>query len=440
MPGSPSSEVPAFDDPFAILEACPEQHSDEERDLFPAVRAVAEAMRDVTAIEAMAALGTLERQHRDRETAWVALRDELDGLVGAAATIACKAFSKDAVGRGPAPGGRRALCERPLPPIPPLLLSDRPLRSPRMTAPLEPPAPPVPPPVAPAVSAVSAAPAASGPRSGRALGLAAVLAAAVAWGVGGVRLDSRFLFHPQPHPESTWRAVAARHGAEPIELLAADGARLRGWLLPAAGVAQEAAPAAGPALIYLGGNAEEVSWMLAEAHRVPGRMLLAINYRGYGASAGAPHERSLYADALAAFDWLATRPGVDAARIAVWGRSLGSGVATWVAAHRPVEAVVLTSPFDSIAALAALHQPLLAPLLTQPFDSLSRARTIDAPMLALVGGRDTLVPPAHSERLVAGWRGPARIELLPVGGHGDLQADPAYWRAVARFLDAPGRP
>jgi len=304
-----------------------------------------------------------------------------------------------------------------------------------MTAPLEPPVP---------------RPVASAPLPGRALGLgavlAAVLAAAVAWGVGGVRLDSHFLFHPQPHPETVWRAVAARHGAEPIELLAADGARLRGWLLPAAGVAPGAtlaagaAPAAGAALIYLGGNAEEVSWMLAEAHRVPGRMLLAINYRGYGASSGAPHERSLYADALAAFDWLATRPGVDAARIAVWGRSLGSGVATWVAAHRPVEAVVLTSPFDSIAALAAQHQPLLAPLLTQPFDSLSRARTIDAPMLALVGGRDTLVPPAHSERLVAGWRGPARIELLPVGGHGDLQADPAYWRAVARFLDAPGRP
>jgi uncharacterized protein len=283
-------------------------------------------------------------------------------------------------------------------------------------------------------------PRATGPRRGRAFGVAAVLATLVASGLAGLRLDSRFLFYPKPHSETAWRAVAARHGAEPVELLASDGAMLRGWLRPAPGAGPAVAPAAGAALIYLGGNAEEVSWMLAEAHRVPGRMLLAINYRGYGASSGRPHERFLYADALAAFDWLAARPGVDAERIAVWGRSLGSGVATWVAAHRPVEAVVLTSPFDSIAALAALHQPLLAPLLTQPFDSLSRAPAIDAPMLALVGGRDTLVPPVHSERLVAVWRGAARIELLPQGDHGDLQGDPAYWRAVARFLDAPGRP
>ncbi len=277
-------------------------------------------------------------------------------------------------------------------------------------------------------------------RRGRVLGLSAVAAALVAWGVSGLRLDSRFLFHPQPHAEATWRAVAARHGAEPIELRAADGALLRGWLLTAAGVAPGAAPVGRPALIYLGGNAEEVSWMLAETHRMPGRAFLAINYRGYGASAGTPHERLLYSDALAAFDWLAAHPAVDATRIAVWGRSLGSGVATWVAAHRPVEAVVLTSPFDSIEALAALHMPLLAPLLTQPFDSLSRAGAIDAPVLALVGGRDTLVPPVHSERLIAGWRGPARIERLPRGGHGDLQADPAYWRAVGHFLAAPGRP
>jgi dipeptidyl aminopeptidase/acylaminoacyl peptidase len=264
---------------------------------------------------------------------------------------------------------------------------------------------------------------------------AAVAAGAVALIVAGLRIDSRFIFYPQPHGVAVWREAAARHGAEAVELPAPDGALLRGWLRA------PAAPAAVPmpAVLYLGGNAEEVSWMVGEAHRLPGRTLLAVNYRGFGASTGAPHERVLYADAVAAFDWLAARPDVDASRIVVWGRSLGSGVATWVAAQRPVQGVVLSSPFDSIAALARLHQPLLAPLLTQPFDSLSRAPAIGAPALVLIGDLDTLVPPAHSERLATAWGGRVRIVRLAQAGHGDLQAHPDHWRSVADFLEAAGR-
>jgi fermentation-respiration switch protein FrsA (DUF1100 family) len=265
--------------------------------------------------------------------------------------------------------------------------------------------------------------------------LAAAVAGAAALLVSGCRLDSGFLFHPQPHGEAIWRDLAARHGAEAVELAAGDGARLRGWLRRPTGYGS--APL--PAVLYLGGNAEEVSWMVGEAPRLPGRVLLAINYRGYGASTGRPHEQVLYADAVAAFDWLAARPGVDATRIVVWGRSLGSGVATWVAAGRPVEGVVLSAPFDSVTALARHHMPLLAPLLTQPFDSLARAGSITAPVLVLVGERDTVVPPAHSERLAAAWGGPARVVRLPRVGHNDLQADPAYWRSVAAFVAAPGR-
>lgn len=194
-------------------------------------------------------------------------------------------------------------------------------------------------------------------------------------------------------------------------------------------------PHRGPrALIYFGGNAEDVSWMLGEAARLSGHALLAVAYRGYGASTGVPFEQDLYDDAVALYDALAASPGIDAARIAVWGRSLGSGVATWVASRRPVSAVVLSAPYDSIDALARRHYPAIAFLLTQPFDSLARAPSIRAPLLAILGGRDTLVPPEHGERLVAAWGGPSRVLRLPGAGHNDLQAFPEYWRAVSAFL------
>ena len=248
--------------------------------------------------------------------------------------------------------------------------------------------------------------------------------------VAGCRLDSRLLYFPQPHSVDDWRAIADRTGAQPIEI-ERDGVVLRGWFLPPANATRASRH---PVVIYFGGNAEETSWMLAEARRLPGYAFVAVNYRGYGASGGRPHERALYDDALAVYDRTAARPDVDPARVVVWGRSLGSGVATWVAVRRPVAAVVLTSPYDSIDALARTHYPALAGLLTQPFDSLSRAPGIRAPLLAIVGGRDTVVPPGHSERLAAAWAGPVELRRLPAADHNSLQAYPEYWQSVADFV------
>jgi fermentation-respiration switch protein FrsA (DUF1100 family) len=275
------------------------------------------------------------------------------------------------------------------------------------------------------------------PRSSRAAGrlvrrTLAALVGAAALAAGATRLDGRFLYFPPTHDEAAWRATAARTGAEPLELVR-DDAVLRGWLLrPAA-----AGDARLPTVLYFGGNAEDASWLLDEAARLGPVALAIVPYRGYGASTGVPRERRLYDDALAAYDALAARPDVDARRISVWGRSLGTGVATWLAAKRPVESVVLSTPFDSIAALARLHAPLLSPLLRQRFDSVSRAPSIRVPMLAVIAGRDTVVPPAHGERLVAAWGGPTRVLRLPQASHDDVQVFPEHWREIARFLASP---
>jgi uncharacterized protein len=276
----------------------------------------------------------------------------------------------------------------------------------------------------------------------------AAMAGVAALATTSCRLDSRFLYYPQPHSEAAWRAIGNRTGAELVEVVGTEVA-LRGWYLrpreatppgaPPGGavpaVPRSAKPAApSPVIIYLGGNGEEVSWMLGEVGRLAGHGLLAVNYRGYGASGGAPLEQSLYDDAVVLYDWLAARPDVDPTRIAVWGRSLGTGVATWLAAKRPVSAVILTSPYDSIEALARLHFAPMAFLLGQRFDSISRAPQVGAPLLAIVAGRDTIVPPGHSERLVAAWGGPTRVLRLPAATHNDVQAFAEHWREVERFL------
>lgn len=266
-----------------------------------------------------------------------------------------------------------------------------------------------------------------------------VVGAAVVFGLPAAMylMQDSLLFYPQP----LWGPPPAARAARPVEDLAfeaADGVRLRGWLVhrqaqdrPAPGARGERAPL----VIYYGGNAEEVSWQASEPWP-PDWTLALVNFRGYGASEGKPSERDLCADALTVFDALARRADIDPAQTVLIGRSLGSGVAAYVAAHRPVAGVILISPFDSMTELGRRHYPWLPVglLLKHPFDSYSRASAIDAPLLAIAAARDSIIPPVHSKRLFEAWRGPKRWAELPGADHNDLSGRPEFWPAIRGFL------
>lgn len=239
-------------------------------------------------------------------------------------------------------------------------------------------------------------------------------------------LQDQMLFFPQP----VIGAGPSGSDIELVELAADDGTPLRGWL-----VKSERTPA--PLLVYFGGNAEEVSWLAAARVELSGWSLLLMNYRGYGRSQGRPSETRLFADALRLYDWAAARPDVDAQRIAGMGRSLGSGVAVYLATQRALAGLVLVTPFDSITAVAQRHYPFLPVrwLLRHRFDSLSRAGAIAVPTLTLIAGRDTIIPPAHAKRLYERWPGPKRWIEFPGADHDSISAEPGYWRAIAAFLD-----
>lgn len=221
---------------------------------------------------------------------------------------------------------------------------------------------------------------------------------------------------------------------EKVSLAAADGTPLAGVLLLPPG----AAGTRQPAVLYFGGNAEEVTAYAADAERRYGRRaVLLMNYRGYGASGGKPGEKALVADAISHYDWAARHPDLDPARFCVHGRSLGTGVAVQLAAVRKLRCVVLTSPFESLAAVGGTHYPWLPVrlLLRHRFESAAVAGRITAPALVAYGAEDDIIPAEHSERLAAAWGGP--VERLRIDGHGhnDLDLDPRYAPAIAAFLD-----
>ena len=239
--------------------------------------------------------------------------------------------------------------------------------------------------------------------------------------------QDRLIFFPQP------LAGAPRlpPRTEPLEVVAADGTRLAGWLRPGA-----TKPA--PTILYFGGNAEEVSWTLADPRWPREWTVVAVNYRGYGTSGGEPGELALSADALAIFDAVAARDDVDAKKIVAFGRSLGTGVATYLAAHRPVAAVVLASPYDSLVEMARTHYPWLPArlLLRHRFDSASHARSLSMPLLAIVAEHDAIVPEARSRALYDAWAGPRSWVVVPGTDHNSLSAPDSFWMAIAAFLAA----
>ena len=202
-------------------------------------------------------------------------------------------------------------------------------------------------------------------------------------------------------------------------------------------LAVSARPLAGDgAVLYFGGNAEDVSGSLpALAAAFPDQALYLLHYRGYGGSAGAPSEQALFADALALFDRLrAQHPDVT-----VVGRSLGSGVAVHLASQRPVARLVLVTPYDSISELAAQQFPAfpVRRLLTEKFDSYRYAPKVTAPTTIVAAEHDEVIPRASSELLYSRFQpGIARYVMIPATGHNTI-ADSALY---AQTLNPAPRP
>jgi len=193
-----------------------------------------------------------------------------------------------------------------------------------------------------------------------------------------------------------------------------------------------------PLVIYFGGNAEEVSWLLDFAGRFAGWSLLLVNYRGYGESEGKPGERELFSDALALYDYAKQRGDIVPERIVAMGRSLGSGVAVHLAAHRLVRGVVLVSPYDSLVEVGRRHYPFLpvSLLLRHRFDSLAKVPQIETPLLCLVATEDRLIPAAHSRALFDAWRGAKTWQEIPLADHDSISGEPEYWRSISGFLNS----
>lgn len=232
-----------------------------------------------------------------------------------------------------------------------------------------------------------------------------------------------------PERLRTAPAEAGLPGVQEVELATADGEKVIVWHAPPQGDR--------PMVLYFHGNGGSLRYRANRFRALldAGFGLAALSYRGYGGSTGSPSEAGLIADAEATYAFAVAR--VPAERIALFGESLGSGVAVALAARHPVSRVVLEAPFTSAADVAARVYWYLPvrPLMKDPFRSDALIARIKAPLLIMHGGRDGVVPFALGERLFGMASEPKRFVRFADGGHSDLDRFGAI-EAVRTFLGA----
>ncbi len=235
-------------------------------------------------------------------------------------------------------------------------------------------------------------------------------------GIALMFMQRSFIYFPPSATSHGLNEMTIRNGNESLKIIVSDGEYEN-------------------AIIYFGGNAEAVYGYYHDfSHHFGDHSLYLVNYRGYGGSSGTPSESGLYEDALLLYDTIKPKHK----NITVIGRSLGSGVATYLAARRDVGKLVLITPFDSLEAVASAQYTIypISWMLFDKYDSIGRVKDIKAPTLILIAGDDTLIPNENSMRLYRAFRpDQADIRIFEGLGHNTIQSSPDYYRAMREFID-----
>jgi fermentation-respiration switch protein FrsA (DUF1100 family) len=226
-------------------------------------------------------------------------------------------------------------------------------------------------------------------------------------------LQRRLIYFPDVTHYTPQQAGLA--GVAEVRLTAPDGERLVAWHSPAASGA--------PTILYFHGNG---GGLITRQDRIKaltgaGYGVFMLSYRGYAGSTGSPSEKAIVGDGVLAYDHLKSL-GLDAARIVIYGESLGTGVASQVAAQRPAAAVILDAPFVSLVERAKSHYGFFPVdwLLTDRFNSIAFIGRINAPLLVLHGSEDEVIPASSSRALFEAAREPKEYVEFQGGGHSDL--------------------
>lgn len=241
------------------------------------------------------------------------------------------------------------------------------------------------------------------------------------------------MFFPERFPSGEWQ-----NGGEDHFIVTPDGVKLHAWLF-------RARDPGAPLMIWFHGNAGNITSRAPTASMLAQRgvSILTFDWRGYGKSEGRPTERSLYRDALAAYDYATQTLGAKRESIALYGESLGGPYAAYVAQQRGARCVVIENSFPSLLDLGnTLYAPI--PLGWTAPQAMATRRWLNeagVPVLVMHGTQDQVIPFALGKRLYDELRVPKEMLISEIAGHCEIATAESqrYYDTVSRFILTPPR-
>jgi pimeloyl-ACP methyl ester carboxylesterase len=194
-------------------------------------------------------------------------------------------------------------------------------------------------------------------------------------------------------------------------------------------------PRAENAILYFGGRSESVEKRIKKFKDIfPSSTIYMLSYRGYGESSGKPSEKNLYNDATFLYKKIAKQHK----DITVIGRSLGTGIATYIASTLKVKKMILVTPYDSILKMAQDKYPFypIRYILEDQYNSIHRVENIKVPTLILLASHDETIPASYSYTLIDKFN-PTNLSVLTLEntGHNTIIHKEAYFNALKDFVE-----
>jgi fermentation-respiration switch protein FrsA (DUF1100 family) len=249
----------------------------------------------------------------------------------------------------------------------------------------------------------------------------------------GCGIENRMIFHPSRLIEQTPKQAGLAF--EDLFFTARDGVRLNGWFIPH--------PNARATFVWFHGNAGNIGHRVDNIKllhdRVPVNIFI-FDYRGYGRSEGTPDESGTYLDGEAALSLMREKLGeAGAETLVLFGRSLGAAVAAEMASRFRAQALILESPFVSIAAMTRLYFPLLpiGPFLQTRYDVEETIRKVKIPVLVLHGEHDSIVPLEQGKLVFAAAPEPKQFYLIAGADHNNtyVLGGDDYYNQLRKFIE-----
>ena len=235
----------------------------------------------------------------------------------------------------------------------------------------------------------------------------------------------KMIYYPQRMTVKPKQYSAGR--MEVVYLNTSDGLILKAWY--------RASSNKKPTIVYLHGNAGHLGYRMPFINQFLDKDygVLLFSYRGYADNPGKPTEQGLYRDGRAAMDFV-MKKNIKPQCIVLYGESIGSGVATKLAEEYTTGALILQSPFTSMADIARYHYPWIPLKPWDKFDSVSRISRVNAPLLIIHGTKDHIVPIRYGKELFNAAREPKYFVALKSRGHNNLWG-PKLYKAIIIFLE-----